>query len=146
MITRALLVAALALAACSSDQCIEIGCASAAIITGDMGSPTGTVSIVACRNGVCSSLAMVAPDGCHSGGGEPSLRACFVPGANGTQIDITLYGIASELADGDQYSLRVDDDASQTALLDFTASASYVEYWPNGAGCPPVCKSAELSP
>ena len=145
MITRTLFATALALAACSSDQCTEIGCASAAIIAGDMGAPTGTVSVQVCRNGGCSTLPTIVPEGCHSGSGEPAIRVCFGPATSGTHVDVTVYGIASELADGDSYSLRVDDDASQTALVDFTATATYTDYWPNGAGCPPACKSVELS-
>lgn len=145
MIARTLFVGSLVLAACSSDQCTEIGCASAAIITGEMSSPSGTVSVQVCRNAQCASLATLAPEGCHFQSSEPSFRICFAPGSSGTAIDVTLYGVASELADGDQYSLRVDDDASQTPLVDFTAGATYTEYWPNGAGCPPACKSVELS-
>lgn len=137
------LAVALWLSACSSDTCTEIGCSSAGVIRGDMPTPTGSVTVEACRNGACRSLT-TNPDGCQS---VPLLHVCFTPAAGTTRVDVTLYhdGSSAALMDGDQYTLVVREDASDTALVDFSGSATYSDHWPNGAGCPPVCKAAELS-
>jgi hypothetical protein len=129
---------------CSSDSCTLIGCSSAGLIAGEMSAPSGSVTLQACRNGACSKLEAVAAAGCHS---SAQLYVCFAPAASGVRLDVTLYhdGHAPALADGDVYTLDVLEDSSGTSLVDFTGTASYNEYRPNGEGCDPVCKSAELA-
>jgi hypothetical protein len=138
------LAAALAQSSCSSDSCTEMGCSSLVTIAGELPPPSGTVTVKACRNQACSTLSDAAPEGCRSVNSMPTLQVCFTTGAT-LRIDVAIYHDSSSPApaNGDLYTLEVRDGAGAT-LVDFSGSATYSEYRPNGEGCEPVCKSAAL--
>jgi hypothetical protein len=140
------LASALSTPGCSGESCTEVGCTSSGFISGSMTAPGGTVTVEACRNGACTRLENTAAEGCRSAGTAPQIQVCFTSASTGVEIGVTVYeGVdAPALADGDVYTLDVTDDASGVALVDFTGTASYEDYRPNGAGCEPVCKNAEL--
>lgn len=122
-----------------------MGCTSSALISGPMPAPSGAVTVEACHRGVCTKLENADANGCHSVNQLPHLQVCFTPGATTTEIDVTVSpAFDAPLADGDTYTVQVRD-ASNTLLVDFTGNATYEEFRPNGAGCDPACKSAELS-
>lgn len=101
----------------------------------------------ACRNGACTKLEAIAPEGCKNAGSAPQIQVCFIGASGALEIAVVVYeGVdAPRLEDGDVYTLDVTDDASGSSLVDFTATASYEDYRPNGADCPPVCRNAELA-
>jgi hypothetical protein len=140
-----LIAGALAQVGCSSDSCTTMGCSSLAVIAGELPAPSGNLTVEACRNGACSSASDLAPEGCRSVGTLPSLHICFESGAT-LRIDVAIYhdSSAAPPTDGDVYTLQVRD-ASGATLVDFSGSATYRVHRPNGDGCDPVCKTAELA-
>jgi hypothetical protein len=77
----------------------------------------------------------------------PTLQVCFAAGADAgtTHISVAVYHDGAPSAGGRRlYKLKVTD-ASGATLVDFTGTASYEGYRPNGAGCDPLCKTAELA-
>lgn len=142
-----MLGALLSQASCSSEGCTEIGCTSSAVIAGEMPVPSGAVTVKACRNQSCTTLADAAAEDCKLAQGTPRIEVCFSSASATTlKLDAIVYHDvdSAALANGDVYSLEVTD-ASGASLVSFTGNASYEDYRPNGAGCDPVCKSAELS-
>jgi hypothetical protein len=132
---------------CSSDSCTEMGCTSSSLLSGEMPLPNGVVTVEACRNASCTRLENAAAESCKLTQGTPRIEVCFSPASATTQpIGVIVYYDpgAPALADGDVYTLKVTDAAGQS-LVNFTGTASYQEHRPNGAGCDPACKSAELS-
>ena len=132
---------------CSSESCTDMGCTSSSLISGEMPLPSGVVTVTACRNGSCTELQTAAAESCKLAPGAPRIEVCFsAAGASTQPIGVIVYydPDAPALADGDVYTLKVTD-ASGASLVDFSGTASYQEHRPNGAGCDPACKSAELS-
>jgi hypothetical protein len=140
-----LVAAALAPSGCSATDCTEMGCSSLAVIEGELPAPNGAVTVTACRNGACNTLSDAAAAGCQTVSSQPWIEVCFVAGAT-LGINVAIYhdGSAPPLANGDLYTLEVRD-ASGATLVDFSGSATYREHRPNGDGCDPICKTAELS-
>ena len=144
------LVTVLAGEGCSNMQgCSEAGCLpsvhfqSAIRVQG----PSDTLALTVCRNGTCAH-GTVKGGGCALDAVSTDLIvSCSLTTTSGTTtIAFDIPGFSSDqLKDGDVYVFRVQRGATNESLVEVTRSAAYKTSQPNGPGCGPTCKSADLS-
>jgi hypothetical protein len=133
----------------SSLSCSEAGCRpsvhfqSAIRVQG----PSDTLALTVCRNGTCAH-GTAKNGGCSLDAVSTDLLvSCSLTTASGTTtIAFDIPGFNSDqLKDGDIYIFRVQRGATNESLVEVTRSATYTTTQPNGPGCGPTCKSADLS-
>lgn len=151
-VCAAALMVAVGLSVVSSGcACTEKGCGDTASgsIAADLSvtfDQLRQAHLTMCLNGTCSSLDLSqlsrAPTVDMSvtlGGGAP-LTMTVGATASGT-LWIKVAWVDTNLAPGDIFSLTVDDSSGHAVLSDTDTATTYESYRPNGASCPPTCKS-----
>jgi hypothetical protein len=143
-------VCALLLPSCStSSSCTLLACQSGAHFqSGIRFSGTGDqLTLDVCKNNVCARGTATGAPACAVSGVDLSATCGVSLGSGGNAtltVDIPAASL-DDVKDGDVYRIRVTRASTNETLVDVTRTAAYRTSQPNGPGCDPTCKLADVS-
>jgi hypothetical protein len=143
--TTAVLLALVCSCAGDSKECSQVYCESQIAVLGIVHAPVPPLDVDICLNGACASQKNVDPKMTTYLAGE--ISAVVWPDKAGVKVVIRLPDWTTSSVppkDGDVVTLRLANAADGAELMSITRIVTYKTVTPNGQGCSPACKQAEV--